>query len=149
MLLGLLLIAGSRWTAPRKTAARAFVAVALALFLVRLSAIGAEWLENDRFYAELLPAFDNIPAGSRVAIANPTDPVDLIAPSLAHFPAFAVGAPQCVRAYAFCYSDPATDCVKAVFCGDREPVYDRTIMGGSRRADGAARCNGARGLRRV
>ena len=60
MLLGLLLVAGSRWTVPRKSAARAFAGAALALFLVRLSTVGAEWLESDRFYAQLLPAFEKI-----------------------------------------------------------------------------------------
>jgi len=90
MLLGLLLVAGSRWTVPRKSAARAFAGTALALFLVRLSTVGAEWLESDRFYAQLLPAFEKISAGSRVAVANPTDSVDFLAPSLSHFPALAV-----------------------------------------------------------
>ena len=90
LLLGLFLVAGSRWTAPKKSAARAFMGAALALFLVRLSAVGTEWLESDRFYAQLLPAFEKIPAGSRVAVANPTHSVDFLAPSLSHFPALAV-----------------------------------------------------------
>jgi hypothetical protein len=90
LLLALLLVAGSSWTAPKKAAVRAFMGAALILFLVRLSAVGAEWLENDRFYAQLLPAFDQIPAGSRVAVANPSGTVDLPAPSLCHFPALAV-----------------------------------------------------------
>ena len=90
LLLALLLIAGSCWTAPKKAALRAFMGAALILSLVRLSAVGAEWLESDRFYAQLLPAFDKIPAGSRVAVANPSDTVNLPAPSLCHFPALAV-----------------------------------------------------------
>ncbi len=90
LVLALLLVAGSSWTAPKKAAVRAFMGAALVLFLVRVSAVGAEWLENDRFYTQLLPAFDKIPAGSRVAVANPSGTVDLPTPSLCHFPALAV-----------------------------------------------------------
>jgi hypothetical protein len=90
LLLGLLIVAGSRWTAPMKGAARAFAVAALVLFLVRLSVVGTEWLKSDRFYAQLLPAFEKIPAGSRVAVANPTGTVEFPAPSLSHFPALAV-----------------------------------------------------------
>ena len=95
LLLALLLVAGSCWTAPKKSAARAFMGAALARSR-RVSAVGAEWLENDRFYAQLLPAFDQIPAGSRVAVANPSGTVDSPAPSICHFPALAV-----VRSNAF------------------------------------------------
>jgi hypothetical protein len=90
LLLALLLVAGSSWTAPTKNAVRAFTGAALVLFLVRMSALGAEWLKSDRFYTQLLPAFDEIPAGSRVAVANPTGTVKFPMPSLSHFPALAV-----------------------------------------------------------
>lgn len=90
LLLVLLLIAGSRWTAPIAGVARAFAGAALLLFLVRLSVVGAEWLQSDRLYAQLLPAIDKIPAGSRVAVANPFDAVKFPTPSLLHFPTLAV-----------------------------------------------------------
>jgi hypothetical protein len=88
--LALLLVAGSRWTAPMAGAARTFAGAALLLFLVRLGVVGAVWLESDRLYAQLLPAFDKIPAGSRVAVANPFDTVKFPTPSLFHFPTLAV-----------------------------------------------------------
>jgi hypothetical protein len=89
-LLALLLVAGSRWTAPVAGAARIFAGSALLLFLVRLSLLGAAWLESDRLYSQLLPAFDAIPAGSRVAVANSSDASIFPPPSLLHFPTLAV-----------------------------------------------------------
>jgi hypothetical protein len=90
LLLALLLVAGSRWTAPVTAAARAFAGAAFLLFFVRLSVLGWTWLESDRFYAQLLPALDEIPAGSRVAVAIPPD-AGLFPPApLLHFPALAV-----------------------------------------------------------
>jgi hypothetical protein len=90
VLLALLLVASSRWIAPVTAAARAFAGAALLLFLVRLSLFGAAWLESDRLYAQLLPALDGIPAGSRVAVANPFDAAIFPPPSLLHFPTLAV-----------------------------------------------------------
>jgi hypothetical protein len=89
-LLALLLVAGSRWTAPEALSARAFVGAALLLFLVRLSLLSAGWLESDRLYAQLLPALDLMPAGSRVAVANPPDAIIFPPPPLFHFPTLAV-----------------------------------------------------------
>lgn len=71
LLLCLLLVAGSRWTAPNASIARAFVGAALVLFVVRLGVMAAEWRQSDRIYSELLPAFDRIPAGSKIAVAAP------------------------------------------------------------------------------
>jgi hypothetical protein len=90
LLLTLLLVAGSRWTAPLAGLARTFAGAALLLFLVRLSVLGEAWLEGDRLYAQLLPALDAIPAGSRVAVANPSDAGLFPPPSLLHFPTLAV-----------------------------------------------------------
>jgi hypothetical protein len=90
LLLALLLVAGSRWTAPLTATARAFAGAAFLLFLVRLGVLGATWLESDRLYAQLLPALDEIPAGSRVAVAIPSDAGIFPPPSLLHFPTLAV-----------------------------------------------------------
>jgi hypothetical protein len=90
LVLVLLLIAGSRWSAPTPGTARAFLAAALLLFLVRLGVMTSGWLESDRLYAQLMPAFDKVPAGSRVAIANRLDALIFPPTTLVHFPAQAV-----------------------------------------------------------
>jgi hypothetical protein len=89
-LLAFLLVAGSRWTAPLTAAARAFAGAALFLFFVRLSVLGGTWLESDRLYSQLLPALDALPAGSRAAVAIPSDAGLFPPPPLLHFPALAV-----------------------------------------------------------
>jgi hypothetical protein len=90
LLLALLLVAGSRWSAPIAGTARIFAGAALLLFVVRLSVLGAAWLESDRLYAQLLPALDEIPAGSRVAVATSPGAGIFPPPSLLHFPTLAV-----------------------------------------------------------
>jgi hypothetical protein len=90
LLLGLLLVAGIRWTAPNLNVARAFAGAALMLFLVRTGVVAAEWRQSDRTYAELLPAFDKIPIGSRVAVAAPPLARKWEAMPLHHFPLLAV-----------------------------------------------------------
>ncbi|MGO9171622.1 MAG: hypothetical protein ACLP7P_06615 [Rhodomicrobium sp.] len=88
--LGLLLVAGSRWTAPRPRLARAFMGAVLLLFVVRVGVVMAEWRQSDRVYAELLPAFDKIPLGSRLAVAVPPGAAKWTATPLLHFPVLAV-----------------------------------------------------------
>ena len=90
VVLGLVLLAGSRWTAPDVRMARAFAGAALLLFLVRMSFVAAEWHQSDRAYAELLPVLDSIPAGGRVAVANPRDAIKWAPTPLYHFPTLAV-----------------------------------------------------------
>jgi hypothetical protein len=90
VVLGLVLLAGSRWTAPDVRIARAFAGAALLLFLVRMGVVAAEWRLSDRTYAELLPVLDAIPAGSRVAVANPSDAIKWAPAPLYHFPTLAV-----------------------------------------------------------
>jgi hypothetical protein len=89
LLLALVLVAGSRWTAPEIPAARAFAGAALLLFLVRLGVVGVEWRQGDRLYAQLLPAIDQIPVGSRVAVASPVKAIKWAAAPLYHFPLMA------------------------------------------------------------
>lgn len=90
VVLGLVLLAGSRWTAPDVRIARAFAGAALLLFLIRMGIVAAEWHQSDRTYAELLPVLDRMPAGSRVAVANPTNAIKWAPTPLYHFPALAV-----------------------------------------------------------
>jgi hypothetical protein len=103
LLLALVLVAGSRWTAPLTVTGRAFVGAALLLFLVRLSVLGGAWLESDRLYAQLLPALDEIPAGSRVAVAIRPDPGTFPPPALMHFPTLAVVRRDAFVATVFAY----------------------------------------------
>jgi hypothetical protein len=90
LLLGLVLVAGSDWAAPRARARRIVLIAALALFSVRLGVVTAVWRESDRLYASLLPALDELPAGSRVAVAYPPEALNSEATPLAHFPTLAV-----------------------------------------------------------
>jgi hypothetical protein len=90
LLLFLVLVAGSEWTAPRATARRIFLAAALALFAARLGVVTAMWHDSDQLYAGLLPALDHLPAGSRVAVAYPPEALNSEAAPLAHFPMLAI-----------------------------------------------------------
>ena len=90
LLLGLVLVAGSDWAAPRTRARRLVLVAALALFAARLGVVTAVWRESDRFYASLLPALDSLPAGSRVAVAYPPEALNSEATPLAHFPTLAI-----------------------------------------------------------
>jgi hypothetical protein len=90
LLLGLVLVAGSDWAAPRARARRIILLAALVLFAVRLAVVTAAWRESDRLYASLLPALDALPAGSRVAVAYPPEALNSQATPLAHFPTLAI-----------------------------------------------------------
>lgn len=90
LLLGLVLVASSEWTVPRAAARRAFLAAALALFVIRLGVVAAMWRDSDELYASLLPALDGLAAGSRVAVAYPPDALNSTAAPLAHFPTLAI-----------------------------------------------------------
>jgi hypothetical protein len=90
LLLGLLLVAGSRWTAPALGAQRLFFGAALVLFLVRMGIVTASWQASDRVYAGLLPAFDRLPVGSRLAVAYPPEALNSEATPLAHLPTLAI-----------------------------------------------------------
>lgn len=90
VLLGLMLAASSRWTAPRPGARRLFLAAALAMFLLRLGAVGMSWEASDRVYARLLPALGSLPVGSRLAVAFPPAALNSQPTPLAHFPTLAI-----------------------------------------------------------
>jgi hypothetical protein len=89
VVLGLVLLAGSRWNAPDARAARIFAGAALLLFLARMGVVAAEWRQSDRAYTELLPMLDTIPEGSRVAVAVPRA-VKWAGAPIYHFPALAI-----------------------------------------------------------
>jgi hypothetical protein len=90
LLLGLLLIAGSRWIAPARPLGAIFAAAAALLFAVRIGLVALSWEASDRAYAALVPAIDELPEGSRLAVAYPSDAINSEATPLAHFPLFAV-----------------------------------------------------------
>lgn len=90
LLLGLLLIAGSRWAAPARPLGAIFATGAALLFAVRMGLIALSWQASDRAYAALLPAIDRLPEGSRLAVAYPSDAINSEATPLAHFPLLAV-----------------------------------------------------------
>jgi hypothetical protein len=90
LLLGLVLVAGSDWAVPRVRARRLVFIAALALFAVRLGVVTAAWRDSDRLYASLLPALDELPAGSRIAVAYPPEALNSEATPLAHFPTLAI-----------------------------------------------------------
>jgi len=90
LLLGLVLLAASRWTAPRPAARRVVIGAAFLLLAARLGVVTAVWRDDDRLYASLMPGLDGIPAGSRVAVAYPPEALNSDAAPLAHFPTLAI-----------------------------------------------------------
>jgi len=90
LLMGLLLIAGSRWASPRRYLHTVFVVGALLLFTVRLGVVAVSWQASDRAYAALMPAIDALPRGSRLAVAYPPEAINSEPTPLAHFPLLAV-----------------------------------------------------------
>jgi hypothetical protein len=90
LLLGLVLFAGSEWAVPWPGMRRVFIGAGVLLFLARVGVVAASWHASDRLYAELLPALDEIPRGSRVAVAYPSEAINSEATPLTHFPVLAV-----------------------------------------------------------
>jgi hypothetical protein len=90
VMLGLVLVASSRWAAPTLQGERLFLVTAVLLFLLRLGVVALHWQASDRVYAGLLPALDALPQGSRLAVAYPPDALNSQPTPLAHFPLLAV-----------------------------------------------------------
>jgi hypothetical protein len=90
LLLFLVLIAASRWTAPGAGRQGLFLGAALALFLVRLAVVVLSWQASDRVYAGLLPALDGLPQDGRLAVAYPPAALNSQPTPLVHFPTLAV-----------------------------------------------------------
>jgi hypothetical protein len=89
VLLGIVLVAGSRWVGT-VSVERVFLGAALLLFLLRLAVLTTSWEASDRIYAGLVPALDALPVGSRVAVAFPAAALNSEATPLAHFPTLAI-----------------------------------------------------------
>jgi hypothetical protein len=89
VMMGLVLLASSRWAAPPR-GEMLFLGTALLLFLLRLGVVAFHWQASDRVYAELLPALDTLPPGSRLAVAYPPEALNSQPTPLVHFPALAV-----------------------------------------------------------
>jgi hypothetical protein len=83
------LLAGSRWVA-RARGQRFLLAAALLLFLVRLGVVAANWQASDRVYASLLPIFDRLPIGDRLAVAYPPEALNSQPTPLVHLPTLAI-----------------------------------------------------------
>ncbi|HZB90844.1 MAG TPA: hypothetical protein VE397_05340 [Stellaceae bacterium] len=91
LLMALMLVASSRWTAAaRPVLRRWFLGGALVMFLARLGILGASWEASDGIYARLLPALDSLPIGSRLAVAYPASAINSQPTPLVHFPTLAV-----------------------------------------------------------
>ena len=90
VMLGLVLVASSRWTMPALRGERLFLGAALLLFLLRLDVVAFHWQASDRVYAQLLPALDALPEGGRLAVAYPPDALNSQPAPLIHFPLLAV-----------------------------------------------------------
>ncbi len=86
----LVLVGSLRWTERSERVQARFMAGAAALFVLRLSAILLSWHDSSRTYERLLPVLDQVPEGSRIAIATPgIGNHDTITP-LDHFPTLAI-----------------------------------------------------------
>ncbi len=89
MMMFLMLIGSSQWMASSRIEWR-FMATAGAMFAVRLAVIAVVWQSAGRFYAGLMPAFDQLPPGGCLAVAFGKDGISVQKAPLTHFPALAV-----------------------------------------------------------
>jgi hypothetical protein len=86
----LVLVGSLRWTGRVDRVQARFMAGAVVLFVLRLSAILLSWHDSTRVYERLMAVFDQVPEGSRIAVAAPgIGNHDTITP-LDHFPTLAI-----------------------------------------------------------
>ena len=83
-------VGATSWTAPDSRIERRFLTGALVLFLVRLGVVAVSWHASDRDYAKVLAAFDSIPPGSRLAVAFPPSELHAGGTPLVHLPVWAI-----------------------------------------------------------
>jgi hypothetical protein len=83
--LALLLLGGTTWVGERRSRERAFLVAAAVMFLLRLGTVGVSWAASDREYRALTAGLDAIPEASRVAVAFPSEALNVSATPLAHF----------------------------------------------------------------
>lgn len=88
--IALLFVAGLQWISPVRRTAAWFFGGALAIFVAQISSVTASWVRSDRLYATLMPVIEQLPQGSRLAVAFPSRALNLSATPLAHFPLEAV-----------------------------------------------------------
>jgi hypothetical protein len=87
--LALALCGGSAWVAPRPRLERCLLAGAGLMLVVRLGLVTEVWQASDRDYRAILAGLDEIPVGSRIAVAYPPDAVNVVATPLLHLPVLA------------------------------------------------------------
>jgi hypothetical protein len=87
--LALVMVAATSWVGPA-SAERRFLAAAGLLFLLRLGVVAASWHASDEEYTDVLAAFDNIPSGSRIAVAFPGAALHAGGTPMVHLPIWAV-----------------------------------------------------------
>ncbi len=85
-----LFVASSDWSAIDPWRRKIIAVALLALFIVRMAVVLDVWIQADREYARLLPAFDAIAPGAAVAVAAPAEAVQAGGIPLLHFPTIAV-----------------------------------------------------------
>src|SRR6185437_2428335 len=90
VMLGLVLIASSRWAAPLPKPRAFFLEAALLMYLARIGLVSASWEASDRVYARLLPQLERLPRGSRLAVAFPPEALNSQPTPLVHFPTLAI-----------------------------------------------------------
>ncbi len=101
----LLLIAGSRWVAPSLVWEKRFMALAGALFLVRLAVIALVWHGSGKLYAEIIPGLDRLPPGSCVASSFDGEGISVQRAPLTHFATLAVARRDAFVTTIFAYPD--------------------------------------------
>lgn len=104
LMLFLVLLAGSSWCLPRKRVAGVVLTAAGLLFLVRLAVVAVSWQASGRTYATLLRGLDEVPVGSRIAVAFPEGAVNVEATPLAHLTVIAIARRQAFVPTLFAYA---------------------------------------------
>ena len=90
VMLFLLLVASCRPVAWSRRGGMAVGAALLTLFLARMAAVEHVWLQADRIYRPILAAFDRLPRGTKLAVANGPDAVGAGDLPLLHLPSYAI-----------------------------------------------------------
>jgi len=90
LMIFLVLIAGSGWSASRPALERGFIAAAGALFLVRLAVIAFVWHAGGRLYDRLIAGLDTVPRGACIASSFDPRGIEVQKAPLTHFATLAV-----------------------------------------------------------
>jgi len=90
LVMALVLIGASAWQANASRTRFWFFTAAAGLFVARMAVVAASWQASGRVYAEILPGFDAVPRGARLAVAYPGAELNVEATPLAHFTLMAI-----------------------------------------------------------